>query len=74
MDLQGYDRKTCYLDLQDNKTVISSEMCYVEDFVNIHSDVQEMTLQKLMVSQCYRVASSSYWQNIRCDFVFGCST
>lgn len=59
MDLQGYDRKTCYLDLQDNKTVISSEMCYVEDFVNIHSDVQEMTLQKLMVSQCYRVASSS---------------
>lgn len=31
MDLQGYDSKTCYLDLQDNKTVISSEMCYVED-------------------------------------------
>lgn len=74
MDLQGYDSKTCYLDLQDNKTVISSEMCYVEDFVNIHSDVQEMTLQKLMVSQCYQVALSSHWQNIRCDFVFGCST
>lgn len=70
----NYDRKTCYLDLQDNKTIISSEMCYVEDFVNIHSDVQEMTLQKLMVSQCYQVALSSHWQNIRCDFVFGCST
>lgn len=60
MDLQGYDCKPCCVDMQDNKTVISSEMCYVEDFVNIHSNAQERTLQKLMVSQCYQVALFSY--------------